>query len=230
MRKIPLSHGLITYLEEIEHTEAALLADDDAKVLAAAFSSAIQDWDGIFKTERSTRREIIRAEAIVAVRNEQLDTATMQFSRAARALAPGLLDRAFNIAPGRFIRTALRKQAERTVNVIAVEIGKLDAQNPVASFGPRLDALAKAAITALDGRAQAKGAAATGGNDVDEWKEGINSLRLLTWTELIKIADSKGYPRSWAEAFFRRIDDDGRRAGEDTEAAPVNGSAQPVAP
>jgi hypothetical protein len=230
MRKIPLSYGLITYLEEIEHTEAALLADDDAKVLAPGFTTAIADWDSIFKAERNARREVIRADAVVAVRNEQLDAATMAFAQTARGLAPALLDKVFTMAPGRFVRTALRKQAERTINVIAVEIGKLDPQSPVAAFGPKLEGLAKGAIAALDGRAQAKGAGATAGNDVEEWKEGINSLRLLTWTELIKIADAKGYPRSWADAFFRRTEDDARKTAEDPTTPAPPGGATPGTP
>ncbi len=204
MRQIPTSFGLLYYLDDLEHTEAALLADDDAKILAPAFTHAIADWDGVFKKERAARRAVTRAEAVVAVRNEQLDAATMTFAKVARGLAPALLDKVFTIAPGRFIRTNLRKQSEWTRDVIAVEIEKLDPLSPVFSFGQSLLALAKGALGALDNRAGVKGESAASGNDVDEWKEGINSLRLTTWTELLKIADAKGYPRSWVEAFFRR--------------------------
>ena len=204
MRQIPTTFGLLYFLEELEHTEAALLADDEAAILAPAFTQAIADWDGIFKNERASRRAITRAEAIVAVRNEQLDAATMSFAKVARGLAPALLDKVFNIAPGKFIRTNLRKQSEWTRDVIVVEIDKLGAQNAVSAFGASLLGFAKGALAALDERAKVKGDNAAAGNDVDEWKEGINSLRLTTWTELLKIADAKKYPRSWVEAFFRR--------------------------
>lgn len=203
MRKIPLSNGLLYFLEEIEYSEAALLADDDAKALAAAFTEAITEWDGMFKTERAARREVIRAEAVVAIRNEQLDATTITFAKTARGLAPEVLVKVFNVAPGRFIRRALRAQSEHTINVIAVEIGKLAPENAVFAFGAKLKTLAEAALDALGNRAKVKGITATTGNDVDEWKEGINSLRLHTWTELLKTADAKGYPKSWAEAFFR---------------------------
>jgi hypothetical protein len=222
MRSIPTTFGLLYFLEEIEFTEAALSADDDAAPLAPAFTQAIADWDGTFKTERAARREVIRAEAVVAVRNEQLDSLTMIFAKTARGLAPELLAKAFTMAPGRFIRTGLRKQAEHTVNVIAVQVGKLNPESPVFAFGAKLQTLAQSAVGALDHRAKVKGANATVGNDVDEWKEGINSLRLTTWTELLKIADAKGYPRTWVEAFFRRTNERGAETeGEPTPTPPT---------
>ena len=148
----------------------------------------------------------------------------MTFAKTARGLAPQILAKIFTIAPGRFIRTKLRDQAAHTLNVAIVEIAKLPAENPVTTFGQKLKTLAQGALTALDARVTAKGANATIGNDIDEWKEGINSLRLLTWTELIKIADAKGYPRSWADAFFRRTDD--AKSAPEQDPAP----ATPVTP
>ena len=223
MRKIPMTNGLLYYLEEIEYTEAALLANEDTAVLGAAYTQALAEWEGQFKAERAARREVIRAEAVVAVRNEDLDAVTMTFAKTARGLAPELLSKVFTIAPGRFIRTGLRAQAERTLNVIVIEVGKIEPANPVFGFGKKLETLAHGALGALDLRTSAKGKSATVGNDVDEWKEGINSLRLLTWTELLKIADAKGHPRSWADAFFRRTDERGApSASEDPAPTPAD--------
>jgi hypothetical protein len=42
----------------------------------------------------------------------------------------------------------------------------------------------------------------TSSNDVEEWKEGVNALRLTTYAELLKIAAEKGYGRAWADSFF----------------------------
>jgi hypothetical protein len=204
MRRISVSHGLVYFLEELEHTEAALSADEDAKVFAPPFLQALDEWDVEFKKERLSRRDVIRANAIVAVRNEQLDATTMQFATAARALAAGLLERCFRTTPGQFVRMKLRDQAEKTQSVILVEVGKLDPGSPLQAFAPKLAKLASGSIQALDDRSKARGAQATIGNDVDEWKEGINSLRLTTYAELLKMADAKGYPKSWVESFFRR--------------------------
>jgi len=128
------------------------------------------------------------------------------------------------------VRTRLRDQAEKTQSVILVELGKLDAAHPMQSFTGRLAASAADAIKALDDRGKAKGAQATVANDVDEWKEGVNSLRLTTYAELLKMADAKGYPRSWMESFFRREERSDAGAGEDpappadpTPTPPVNG-------
>lgn len=221
MRKIPLSYGLIYFLEELEYTEAALTADDDAKVLSAPFITALDHWEAEFKKERLARRSVIRANALVAIRNEQLDATTIQFATAARALAAGLVDRCFKTTPGRFVRTTLRDQAEKTQSVILAEMGKLDAGHPIQSFAPKLSVFAAAAIKALDDRGKAKGAQASAANDVDEWKEGINSLRVTAYAELLKIADAKAYPRSWVESFFRR-EEKGDAGSGDEPAPPVD--------
>ncbi|APR78009.1 Hypothetical protein A7982_03356 [Minicystis rosea] len=89
-------------------------------------------------------------------------------------------------------------------------------------FGEKLMDLAESTLDALHARALAKGATATADNDIDEWKEGINSLRALTWAELLTIADEKGYPKSWAEAFYRRSHEDEKKgAGASAVLNPV---------
>ena len=51
-------------------------------------------------------------------------------------------------------------------------------------------------------RNKAKGERTTSSNDVEEWKDGVNALRLTTYAELLKIAAEKGYSRAWADSFF----------------------------
>ncbi|MBK9258703.1 MAG: hypothetical protein IPM54_02580 [Polyangiaceae bacterium] len=219
MRKIALSRSLIYFLEEIEYSEAGLSADPDASSLAPAFQDALMDWETLFKKERLGRRNVVRAEALVAVRNERIDATTVQFGALARAAAPELLDRCFNIAPGKFIRRNLRKQCETTKTVIVPEIAKLAPEHPCKSFGGQLDALADGAVTALDDRAKAMGNRHSSANDVLEWKEGVNALRTTTYAELLKIAVAKGLPKSWVESFFRQSDGD-TESDPDTESPP----------
>ena len=88
MRQIPLSYGMLYFLDELEFSEAALAADEDAAGLAAPFAEAIGEWEGLFAQERATRRDVIRAEAVVAVRNERLDSLTKRFAAAVRAFVP----------------------------------------------------------------------------------------------------------------------------------------------
>jgi hypothetical protein len=208
MRQIPISSSLLSFLDDLEYTEAALAADDDTHELAKPFRDEIKEWDGIFKAERESRRAVTRAEAVVAVRNAQLDAHTSQFG--ARVLAEGGNDRKgpffrrfFPVAPSEFVRRPLRKQAEHTIHVMVVELGKLDKKHALRPFAASLEKLAKAALSALDARTQSKGDRGIAGHDVDEWKEGVNALRLSTYAELLKIAADVGRSRAWADAFFR---------------------------
>lgn len=220
MRKLALSRGLIYFLDEIEFSDAGLSADPDAAPLAIPFQDAIGEWETLFKKERVARRNVIRAEAVVAVRNERLDSTTIQFGALARAVALDVLERCFTIAPGKFVRRNLRKQCETTHTVIVPEVAKLAADHPLKPFGSRFFALANAALTALDDRAQAMGNRHSSANDVLEWKEGINALRLTTYAELLKIAADKGLPKSWAESFFRPSDD-AADSDNDTDTLPT---------
>jgi hypothetical protein len=228
MRRIPLSTSLLNYLDELEYTEAALSADPDAADLAAAFEEEIAGWDKAFKQERAARRDVTRAEAVVAVRNGQLDALTMRFAANVKASDPtgSLLGRFFSTAPSRFIRKGLRDQSDKTLHGIVPEIGKLDAKHVLRSFGKLFDGAAKAAIAALDLRNQAKGSRQSASNDVDEWKEGVNQLRMTTYAELLKIAVAKGYPKTWPDTFFHA--DTATAAGDEPAADPPADPAPPA--
>jgi hypothetical protein len=227
MRKLVLTRSLLYFLEEIEYTEAALSADSDAESLSPAFQNAIDEWQGLFKSERDARRNVVRAEAHVAVRNQQIDRLTIKFAALVRGVAPTFMDRVFKVAPHAFVRANLRKQCESTKNVIVAEVDKLEPESPLKSFGSVLDSLASMTLAALDDRSARKGTSQMVANDVVEWKEGINNLRTTTCADLLKIATAKGYSRAWADSFFRSAPDDERDS--ETEATPAPASA-PVAP
>jgi hypothetical protein len=231
MRQIPLSASLLTFIDEIDYTEAALLANEETAALAKPFTHAIADWESAFKAERQTRREVTRADAVVAVRNAALDSATTKFGVQTLAEAGGdrshaLFRRFFTVAPSVFVRQPLRKQAEHTLNVIVAELGKLEKDSPLKIAGKHLQKLAQAALDALDARSKSKGDRATKSNEVDEWKEGVNTLRTTTYAELLKHSAEKGYGKAWASAFFR--DDASARASAasgDEPAPPADAPA-----
>lgn len=207
MRKIPLTAALLVFLEELEYSEAALGADDETKELAKPVHDELLGWEVVFKKERASRRDVIRAEAMVAVRNAQLDGKTQQFGASVLGEAGGdrkspSFRRFFSVAPSQFIRQPLRKQCETTLNVVVAELEKLEKKHALRSYLSPLSSLAKGAVAALDARNKAKGDRTMSSNDVDEWKEGVNALRLTTYAELLKIAAENGYPRSWADSFF----------------------------
>jgi hypothetical protein len=207
MRQLSLSRSLLFFLEEIEYSEAALSADPDAASLAVPFRDALEEWTALFNQERLGRRGVIRTEAVVNVRNERIDAATIGFGALARVTAPDVLNRCFNLAPGKFVRRNLRQQCEATKNTIVPEIAKLNADHPLKPFAPKLDTLAQNALTALDDRAQAMAHRQASANDVLEFKEGINALRTTTYAELLKMAVDHRLPKSWTESFFRKADD-----------------------
>ncbi|MDC0746149.1 hypothetical protein [Polyangium mundeleinium] len=207
MRQIPLSYGLLYFLDDLEFTEAALAADEDAALLAPPFTEAIGEWEGLFAQERAARRGVTRAEAVVAVRNERLDSLTKRFGAAVRAFAPELLGKFFGgAAPGQFVRKGLRAQCEKTRDVLLPEAKKLGPHHELTPFAAPLDPVSNAALAALDVRTKAKGNRQIVSNETDEWKEGINALRTTTYAELLKIATTKKFPKSWVESFFRKPD------------------------
>lgn len=227
MRKISQSAALLTFLEGLEFSEAALGADEETQDLVQPFTDMMNEWDGVFKKEREGRRNVIRANAVVAVRNAQLDTKTVRFGASVLAEVGGdrkapFFRRFFATAPSVFVRQALRKQCETTLNLVIVEIGKLDKKHALRSYLEPLTDLSKAALDALDARNKVTGERTMSANDVNEWKEGVNALLLSTYAELLKIAAEKGYPRSWADTFFPADS-----AGPDTA---TDDSASPEAP
>ena len=182
----------------------------------------------VFKKERAGRREVTRAEATVAVRNVQLDGLTLRFAANVRANHDNgsLLARLFSsTAPSRFVKKGLRDQCDKTLNVMVTGVGKLEAKHPLRAFGKLLTTAARAALDALDQRNVAKGQRQSASNDVDEWKEGANQLRLTTYAELLKIAAAKGYARSWADTFFYSA---AAATAEPEPAAPADGGDAPA--
>jgi hypothetical protein len=225
MRKLALAASLLTFLDELEYSEAALSADSDASELAAGFNEEIAAWSEQFATERASRRDVTRAEAVVAVRDGQIDRLTQRFAGQVLVEAGGdrkalLFKRFFPVPASEFIRIALRKQAERTRDVLVVELGKVDKKSLLRPYLAQFEAAVSATFAALDVRASARGKRGSASHDTDEWKEGVNSLRLTTYAELLKIAAEKGYPRAWAETFFRVESAVGLPGGAGEETAP----------
>jgi hypothetical protein len=227
MRQIPVSSSLIVYLDELEYTEAALRAEPSTGDLAGAFHDAIQQWGAYFAKQRASRREVLRAEAVVGVRDAQIDTTTRKFSTVLLMEAGGdrkstFFRRFFPVAPSEFIRQGLRDQCERTRDVIVPELEKLEGDSALSGFAKPLGDGVKAALAALTARSKAKGEAAMTNSDIDDWKEGINQLRRTTYAELMKRASEAKHPREWPEMFFRMA---GGRDAEG-EAEPEAGDAQ----
>jgi hypothetical protein len=208
MRKLSLSSSLTSLLEELEYTEAALSANPDTKDLAVQFQERIEEWDDIFKRERVARRGVVRTDAVLAIRDAMLDATTTRFGGAVLVEAgqdrkSPFFRKYFPKAPSAVIGQALRKQCDHTLNTMVPELAKLEATSPLNRFRSELEQEAKSALTALDARNQARAFRATEATEVEEWKDGVNRLRLSTYGALLDIAARKGFHRVWADDFFR---------------------------
>lgn len=226
MKQIPLSGSLLTFLDDLEFSEAAMRADPLAAELAEPFDEAIAAWRDVFQRQRAARREIVRADAVVAVRDGQLDLLTIRFGgqclvEANQDRKSAAFRRYFPAAPSEFVRGPLRKQCERTRDVIVPELEKLPKGSSLRAFADPLLTGSKGALTALTTRVKAQGDAASVASDVTEWKEGVNRLRTTTHAELIKIAVENHLGRAWPDLFFRSADA-ARSEGEDAPPAPVD--------
>jgi hypothetical protein len=223
MRKLSPARSLLFYLEELEYTEAALSADPLTTELAAPFHARIEEWNGVFQRERLARRAVVRAEAVVAVRNNLLDTLTKRFAAVVLAEAGGerkssFFKRFFAEAPSDFIAQPLRAQCERTRDKLIPEVEKQPDDSPLKSFAARLRAHVKDALDALTARSKSRGENASAADDVSDWKEGVQKLRAVTYAELLKVAVEKNLSRDWVETFFRSEGADAVSAEEETSA------------
>lgn len=208
MRRLSLTSSLLVYLEELEFTEATLSARDDTKELAGPFREEIETWERVLKTYRESRRAIVRADAVVAVRDQELDEITSNFSRSLLAEVNGdrksaLFRRFFPDTPSELIRKPLRKQCEHTLNRIVPELKQLPDGSPLKAFARPLAEAAQRALDALDARAKVGAERASVAIDVEEWKEGVNRLRTSTYAELLRMGAEKGLGKAFARSFFR---------------------------
>ena len=231
MRKLPLNRSLLFFLDQLEYSEAALSADPATEALAAPFREEIQDWISAFDKQRGARREVVRSNAIVNVRNEQIDNLTTGFGVTLLAEVRGdrtstTFRRFFPVAPSELIRRALRKQCQNTQAVIVPAIRKMGESSALFRFAALLDDAAKAGLDALDARAKSRGGAASAMLDVEEWKEGVNRLRMSTYGALLGVAAENNYPRSWAESFFAGTSS----AGGDDDEEPLEPGPSPSEP
>jgi hypothetical protein len=234
MRTISKKFSLLTFLEELEYSEAALAAEPETTDLAEPYRQELETWSGIFKADRAARREVVRAEALVSIRNQQLDELTTRFGgvvlvEAGQDRKSTFFRRFFPLAPSQFIRQGLRRQCERTRDGMLTEMGKLEKKSPLRPFEAPLRSAMERALEALDGRARVKAARSSAAHDTDEWKESVNQLRLTTYAELLKLAAEKGHGRGWADTFFR-IDGRGASAQDDFEDGATEGPGAGGAP
>jgi len=218
VRQIPVDRALPLFFDELEFTEAALAANPDTADLASIVAPKIAECDAMSRAERESRRAVVRASAVVAVKDSQLDSLTSRVAGIALVEAnqnreSPLFRRLFPSAPYQIASQGLRKQAEFTQASLVPELRKQGEASPLKAVAEPLAAASQGALEALTARAKAMADRGIASHDLEEWKEGVNRLRLTLYAELLRRAAEKGYGRDWADTFFTR--DSRGRATED---------------
>jgi hypothetical protein len=229
MRTIPLTRSILTFWEDLVFLEAALLADDDTKDLAASVTELLESFPGILKSELDSRRAVLQAFARSAVADTLLDTAIRKVFSAVLHLVSQNRKRAefttlFKTHIGNVVRYALKRQlevADELVTKLALAIYPVSFRDeqksvlaPVIDKGKAVLAdQTKAELGRVEGRIA-----------VRAWKEDVNGVRLSVQGQLTTLAGKTGRGKDWVETFFLKRTDG---AGEETEIEASEGQGDP---
>ncbi len=207
MRRIELSRAILVFWADLTYHEAALLADDDAKHLAAPVSQALDDFNTIFELDLESRRAVLKANAKGSVVDVHLDGGIRKLHSAALFLVGQNRKRdefktLFSETIDKVVRFALKRQVEVAAKLVenlglkiytdefrAAHVGSLESL--IASGNAVLGEIRTAAL----GRTEAR-------LDIRAWKDDVNAIRLANYGELLAIAAKSGRSKDWAEAFF----------------------------
>ena len=208
MKKHRTNRSLPHYHSELAYTAAALGADPNAVTLSPLCGQLIAEWFQVEKTIRDANLEVVRAKAVVRVKNQILDRTTRKFAGILLAEAShdrdsSLFRRFFRVAPHIQRNQPLSKQIGHTQHVLVREIEKLDENHVLKPYGGMLRGTASEADAALKNLESAKAACLAVSRDVETWKEKVNAARLSIYGDLLKLAAENQYPRKWADTFFR---------------------------
>ena len=232
MHQIPIDLSLFSFLDDLEFTDAGLAAHPDAAALAKPVSDLIAQCPGIVQKEREARRAVTRAAAVVAVCNDILDSLTTHLGglvlvEAKQDRKGTFYRRFFPIPPSQFIAQSLRRQCQLTIDAMIPEMKKTPDGSPIKGLAGRMEHAAKAAIDALAARSRLMGERGACASDVQEWKEGVNRMRVALYADLLKRASENGYPRAWADTFFHPDASGATKAVEGPTPGPTPTPAKP---
>lgn len=222
MRKLDPARAILVFWADLTFHEAALLADEDAKHLAAPVSKALEDFNTIFKLDLDSRRSVLKANAKASVADVQLDERIRKLHSAALHLVNQVRKRPefnslFSETIDKVVRFALKRQvdvAEKLVETLGLKIYADDFRSTHVSA---LQSLVTAGRAVLGEVRTAEIARTEARIDIRAWKEDVNALRLANYGELTAIAAKSGRPRAWADAFFLAAKNATDESDDDTE-------------
>jgi hypothetical protein len=207
MRALSPSSSIQRYWEDLTYVEAALLANDDTKALAAVVSVSLAEFEQVSKRDLDTRRAVIQSRARSSVADGNLDESlrhvhanTLHLVRQDRSQRE--YTTAFPGALTGLIRHALAKQivaARELVERLGLSVYAADFRDAqVALITPMIT---KGEVV-IDERRDAELGRVEGRIELETWKEDANAVRMSVYAQLLGIASKSKRKRSWAESFF----------------------------
>jgi hypothetical protein len=209
MRAIPTSRSTLTFWEDLIFLEAALLADEETRALAAPVTGLIDAFMPTVQRDLDTRRSLIQSSARMSVTDARLDyvirglfSDTLHLVRQNRKRVE--FTTLFSTHIGAVVRHALKRQVEVARDLLdklllphypeefrSTQIGILQ---PLINRGAQV----------IEEQRQAELARAGGRLDVRTWKEEANAMRLSVYASLLALAAQNGRGKPWAEVFFKQ--------------------------
>jgi hypothetical protein len=209
MRTVPLSRSVLAFWQDLIFLEAALLADEETRELAAPVTAHINLFMPTLQREVDTLRAVIQSNARLSVTDARLDLGIRGlFSSTLHLVNQSRKHPAFTSLFSTHIGAVVRHALKRQVEVARELIDKLALPHYTPEFRAAqtaaLQPLIERGAEVLEAQRQAELARTTGRIDVRAWKEEANAVRLSVYGSLIALAAQNGRSKAWPEAFFQR--------------------------
>jgi len=229
MRAIALSRSILIFWEDLVFLEAALLADEETKTLAAPVTALLEEFSGVLKTDLDTRRGVLQAFARAGVADTLLDGGIRKVFSAALYLVSQDRKRSefttlFSTHIGDVVRHALKRQLE-----VAEEIaGKLGLPLYSDSFRAEqreiLAPLVDKGKAVLADQHKAELSRMEGRIAIRTWKQDANAVRLSVQGQLTTLAAKTHRNRAWVDTFF--LQRSAAATAEEPEETEAEGEAE----
>ncbi len=210
MRSIRPSSSILVFWHDLVFLEAALLAEEETKALAAVITPVLDEFPSILQRDLDTRRAVIQASARSFVADAALDQVIRRLFSAVLSLVEQNRQRQefttlFPSHIGNVVRHALRKQidvARDLVQRLALKLYGDDLRVPQTKA---LNAVIKRGTAVLEEVNKAEIDRVAGRIDIRAWKDEANAARLHAYGQLLAIGAKSGRGKQWAEGFFPRV-------------------------
>jgi hypothetical protein len=229
MRTLPISSSIFVYWQNLVFLEAALLADEETKVLAAIVTPVLDEFSTTLQKDLDTRRAVVQASARAFVADADIDQGIRGLFSDVLSLVGQNRKRPefttlFPSHIGDIIRHALRKQIDVAADIADKLALKIYPDNLRATHTKALNTLVKRGKAVLDEVRKAENARVEGRIDLRTWKEEANAARLTIYGQLLAMAAKSGRGKAWAEGFFPRT------SGSSDDAEDIADAPEPAAP